>query len=110
MCTGIEALHIWELEDDDPPRPPVRAFRKFMAADLGDVAATIAGNRRWSLDPILLELDGIGDDVFADIIDGHWLLRSGCCIDTCAVALVHVEDRNRGASGRDDLQNVSIIY
>ena len=64
-----------EIDDDDPLRLPVRAFRKFMAAGFGDIAAAIAGDHRCNLDPILLELDGIGDDVFGDVIDGHWFLR-----------------------------------
>src|SRR5947209_11521665 len=52
-----------------------------MAAGLGNIAAAIAGDHRRNLDPILLEFDGIGDDMFGDIVDGHWFLRGACCID-----------------------------
>src|SRR3954470_22324936 len=52
-----------------------------MAAGLGNIAAAIAGDHRRNLDPILLEFDGIGDDMFGDIVDGHWFLRGECRID-----------------------------
>jgi hypothetical protein len=52
-----------------------------MAAGFADIAATIAGDHRGDLEPILVELDGISDDVFGYIIDGHWFLRDKCCND-----------------------------
>ena len=52
-----------------------------MAAGFGDVAAAVPGDHRCDLDPILLEFDGIGDDVFGDIIDGHGFFRCEWCIN-----------------------------
>src|SRR3954452_21655427 len=52
-----------------------------MAAWLGNIAAAIAGDHRRNLDPVLLEFDRIGDDMFGDIVDRHWFLRGESCID-----------------------------
>src|SRR5947199_4267046 len=67
-----------------------------MAAGLGNIAAAMAGDHRRNLEPILLEFDGIGDDMFGDVVDGHWFLHGACCIDD----KVAVRRVGKGASSR----------
>src|SRR5260370_15339441 len=55
------------------------AFRHFVASAFGQIASAVPGNHRANLDAVFLELCGIGDDVFGDIVGWHRLLRYGTC-------------------------------
>src|SRR5229473_7443529 len=79
VIPGIEKAHIRELDDDNPFRLPMTAFGHFVASAFGQIASAVPGNHRANLDAIFLELCGIGDDVFGDIVGWHRLLRYGTC-------------------------------
>ena len=60
-----------EFDDDDPLRLPVASLGHFVAAAPGQIASAVFGDHRPDLDPVFLELGGVGDDVLNDEVGCH---------------------------------------